>query len=214
MSKTENLDQFIESAREQGASDPFIVDLLREHGWSARDVYAAMGRRYAALTGLAVPERGGGAAGARDAFLYLLTFFTLGTWATALGSLFFEFIDRTFPDPVMRQMFPDLRAQTSSRMASLIVAFPIFLLVTRFTIRQAAKNPEMLESGVRKWLTYIALLITAGIVIGDLITFLDYFLRGELTTRFGLKVLTVLIIAGGIFAYYLRTLKVAVDGDK
>jgi uncharacterized protein (UPF0333 family) len=43
--------------------------------------------------------------------------------------------------------------------------------------------------------------------MGDLITFLAFFLRGDLTVRFVLKVLTVLVIAGGIFLYYLASLK-------
>lgn len=92
-------------------------------------------------------------------------------------------------------------------MACIIVAFPVFLFVTRFTLRQLKSHPDKLESGVRKWLTYIALLIAAGIVIGDLITFLAYFLRGELTMRFVSKVFTVLVIAGGIFWYYLDSLR-------
>ena len=71
----------------------------------------------------------------------------------------------------------------------------------------AETRPEKLESGIRKWLTYIALLIAAGTVIGDLITFLTFFLQGELTTRFVLKVLTVVAIAGSIFWYYLGSLK-------
>jgi hypothetical protein len=62
-------------------------------------------------------------------------------------------------------------------------------------------HPEKLESSVRKWLTYI--------VIGDLITFLTYFLRGELTTRFIAKVTTVLVIAGGVFWYYFGSLRKA-----
>jgi uncharacterized membrane protein len=86
--------------------------------------------------------------------------------------------------------------------------------VMRFILREVEKNPEKVESGVRKWLTYIALLVTAGIVIGDLITFLSYFLRGELTARFVLKALMVIAIAGSIFWYYLGFLKRrAADGE-
>jgi uncharacterized membrane protein YidH (DUF202 family) len=60
---------------------------------------------------------------------------------------------------------------------------------------------------VRKWLTYIALLLTAGAMIGDLIWFFDYFLTGELTSRFVLKSLTVMVICGAIFVYYLGSLR-------
>jgi hypothetical protein len=44
-------------------------------------------------------------------------------------------------------------------------------------------------------------------MIGDLITFLTYFLQGELTARFLLNVATVLITAGTVFWYCLGMLK-------
>jgi hypothetical protein len=206
--KSESLIAFIEAAKSKGASDEFMVSLLREGGWAAKDIYAAFVRRYEALTGLAVPTRSSGTReGARDAFLYLLAFSTLATWATAVCSLLFTFINQWFPDALAQQPYSGSRYEVSSEMACIIVAFPIFLFVTRFILRQLEAHPEKLESGVRKWLTYIALLIAAGIVIGDLIEFLAYFLRGELTTRFVLKVVTVLCVAGSIFWYYLDSLK-------
>ena len=52
------------------------------------------------------------------------------------------------------------------------------------------------------WLTYIALLISASVVIGDLITVVDYLFRGEITPRFLYKIATVFVIAGGVFLYY------------
>ncbi len=203
-----NLDSFIEAAKGKGASDEFLVNLLREQGWPAKDIHAAFRRRYENLTGLALPAHGGNAGeSARDAFLYLLVYATLATWTTALGSLVFTFIDRWFPDRLAQPTYENSRYAVSSEMACIIVAFPVFLFVMRFILRDVEGHPEKVESGVRKWLTYIALLITAGIVIGDLITFLTFFLRGELTARFVLKSLTVLIIAGSIFWYYLGFLK-------
>jgi hypothetical protein len=88
----------------------------------------------------------------------------------------------------------------------MIVAFPVYLLTMRYITRELEIHPEKLESSVRKWLTYIALLIAAGIVVCDLITFLTYFLRGELTARFVAKVLAALVIAGGVFWYYTGSL--------
>ena len=206
-SKSENLLAFIEASKAKGAADDFLANLLRERGWAAEDIYAAFGRYYQGLTGLPVPVRAGGAGEtARDAFLYLLAFSTLATWTIALGSLMFHYIDRWFPDPLARPAFVT-RYEISSEMACVIVAFPIFLFVMRFILREVETSPEKLGSGVRKWLTYIALLIAAGAVIGDLITFLTFFLQGELTARFVLKVLTVLAIAGGVFWYYLGSLR-------
>jgi hypothetical protein len=207
-SRAENLDSFIEAAKGKGASDEFLVSMLREQGWPAKEIYAALRRRYESVTGLALPAHGGGAGeSARDAFLYLLVYATLATWTTALGSLLFTFIDRWFPDALAQQNFENSRYAVSSEMACIIVAFPVFVLVMRFILRDVERHPDKIESGVRKWLTYIALLITAGVVIGDLINFLSYFLRGELTVRFVLKSLTVMGIAGSIFWYYLGFLK-------
>jgi hypothetical protein len=91
-------------------------------------------------------------------------------------------------------------------MASIAVAFPIFLLVMRTILSEAQGHPERLQSSVRKWLTYVALLLTAIAMVCDLIWFVDYFLTGELTSRFLLKTLTVLVICGSIFFYYLGSL--------
>jgi hypothetical protein len=45
-------------------------------------------------------------------------------------------------------------------------------------------------------------------MIGDVIALLNDLLGGDLTIRFMLKVTTVGVIAGGIFAYYLHDLRV------
>jgi len=118
----------------------------------------------------------------------------------------FTYIDRWLPDPLAQRSY-EAPYQVSSEMACIIVGFPIFLVVMRFILKEVETRPEKLESGIRKWLTYIALLIAAGTVIGDLITFLTFFLQGDLTARFVLKVLTVVAIAGGVFGYYLGSLK-------
>jgi hypothetical protein len=202
--KYDALIEFVQAARKQGASDTFLADLLERRGWPRKEIYNAFAGVYEQLTGLAVPARGAPSAeSARDAFLHLLSFGTLGTWTFGLGMLFFTLIDLHFPDPVAAQQFQNPNVEISSALASIIVAFPIYLLTMRLLVRGARRHSEKLESGVRKWLTYIALLIAASAVIGDLVTFLSYFLRGDLTPHFVLKVLTVLIIAGGVFWYYL-----------
>jgi uncharacterized SAM-binding protein YcdF (DUF218 family) len=73
--------------------------------------------------------------------------------------------------------------------------------------RTLKRFPEKRGSKVRKWLTYITLFIAAAVIIGDLITLVNYLLSGGLTTRFLLKVATVLLIAGTIFGHYLWDLR-------
>jgi len=198
---------FINVGRAKGASDEFLAALLIRRGWPAEHVYAALARYWETATGLAIPERTGSGESAKDAFLYLLSFSTLATWSGALGSMLFQFIDYWIPDRISPHLVYNLRSVVTWQMASIAVAFPIYLLVTRLIFREAASGPERLQSGVRKWLTYIALLGTAGAVICDLIWFLDYFLTGELTLRFMLKSATVMAICSGIFVYYIGSLR-------
>ena len=112
-------------------------------------------------TGSAVPGGGGRIEAAKDAFLYLLAFITLGIWTFQLGALLFAAIERAFPNSALD--YPN--ATFASRamaddLASIIVGFPVFLLVTWRIVRGVERQPERLESPVRKWLTYVALVIT------------------------------------------------------
>jgi len=196
------LREFLEASKAKGASDEFLAAFLVRRGWSADDVYGAIGNYWERVTGIAAPTRAARGESARDAFLYLLAFSTLGTWAVALGSMLFDLINYRVPDAVSANVTYDLRSAVTSQMAAMAVAFPLYLLVMRTIVREAAAQPERLASGVRRWLTYIALWATAVTLVCDLICTVDYFLKGELSERFALKAITVMLIAGAIFLYY------------
>jgi uncharacterized protein YacL len=143
---------------------------------------------------------------AREAFIYLVLFTCLYISSFSLGSLLFDFVNRAFPDPLMTYQNVDF---TSIRMAvaSLIVAFPIYMWLSQLTLKEVRRDPDKKSSKIRKWLTYITLFVAAGVIIGDLITLIFNLLGGDLTTRFVLKVVVVLVIAGMIFGYYLWDLR-------
>lgn len=207
-SSAKQLAGFLEAAKAKGASDELLAKLFRRRGWPEKKAWEALGDYYEQATGMSIPGRKGGAAeNARDAFLYLVSFSTLGVWTIALGALAFTYLDIWFPDTVTRRYVPDPTWAIAGNLASILVAFPIYLVVMRVIVRDLTAHPEKHESGVRKWLSYIALFVAAGVVIGDLITFLTFFLHGELTIRFVLKVATALVIAGGVFWYYLDWLR-------
>lgn len=202
-----DLQPFIDAAKERGAGDDFLASLLTQRGWPARDVYNTLGDWWERTTGVAVPARRSPAENARDAFLYLLAFSTLATWACALGSLWFRLLEYWLPDGVLDPYPYGFRATVTWQIASILVALPAYFLAMRFIIRDTRSNPDRVESGVRKWLTYIALLLAATGVVSDLVCFLDYFLKGELTLRFVLKCVAVLVICGSIFWYYFDSLQ-------
>lgn len=207
MSGGSTLQEFLDAAKRQGATDESLVGLLRGRGWSEEDAYRALADHYESNSGLRVPvyRRSGSA---KDAFLYLLSFSTLAIWTCGAGSVMFTLIDRWIKDPLSpTNYYAGGYYQMADSLACIIVAFPVYIFVMRYIIRESVEHPEKLESHVRKWLTYIALLIAACVVVGDLITFLTYFLRGELTARFVAKVAVVLLIAGGVFWYYMGSLQ-------
>ncbi len=207
MQQNSELLNFIRSAKQAGASDEFLVMLLEDSRWPRKHIFNALRGHYEDLAGQTIPPRTTAAESSRDAFLYLLSFSMLATWAWALGSLMFYFIDQWFPDPVFNVRPFGSNYTVPFHMAAILIAFPVYLLVMRSIVRGVAEQPEKLESPVRKWLTYIALLFAAGFLIGDAITFLEYLLRGELSLRFICKVAIVVVIAGGIFGYYLDSVR-------
>ncbi|HYO83240.1 MAG TPA: DUF5671 domain-containing protein, partial [Bryobacteraceae bacterium] len=203
----EELVRFIEAAREKGYDERLLMDLLEDAGWPRKEVLAALSHNVERNTGLVVPVRRVTGEGARDAFLHLLAFGTLIAWITSAGSLIFTAIERAIPDPTMYSPPPGLEAH---QMASLLVTFPVYLLTQRALHRDMRAAPEKAHSEIRRWLTWLALLAAASVMIGDLIAVIGYMLRGELTSRFVAKAVTVLLLAGGVFVFYLRSLAAGV----
>ena len=209
MAASDSLGEFIAAAKAKGLDDASLVALLKQNGWSERRIYAALSSFHEGEIGMPIPARGGRSENARDAFFYLLAFVTLGIWAVALVILANGLVDRLFPSALdsVYENAEYFRDSIAGELASLIIAFPIFLFVSYRIARETLARPESLESGVRKWLTYIALVITAMTLVGDGVWFLREFLVGDLTTRFVLKALALFAVSGGIFWYYLASMR-------
>ena len=112
-----------------------------------------------------------------------------------------------FPDPVAFGFGEYSADRVRYAIASLVVAFPIYLVLSIRVNRALQREPAKRGSRIRKWLTYMTLFIAASIIIGDLISVLYGLLSGDLNARFFLKSLTVLVIAGVIFGYYAWELR-------
>ncbi len=147
------------------------------------------------------PRRFGGA---REAFLYIVFFALLGVFAVQLGALAFAFVDAQFADPL--DDLPNANAVRGLRwsIASLIVGYPVFVVLGWRLNAARRNNPERRVSRVRAWLTYVTLIFAALIVIGDLVAVVYNFLSGELGSRFMAKALVVGVIAGAILLNFTR----------
>lgn len=140
---------------------------------------------------------------AKNFALQLGSLITLYISIGALIGLLFGIITVQYPDE-MNAYWEYENATSSIRftIAMLIVFFPAYLVLTR-----AVNVIRRTESGtyltLTKWLIYLSLLIGGGVLLGDLVAVLNGFLEGELTIRFVLKALTVLLVIGTAFTYYL-----------
>ena len=146
----------------------------------------------------------------KDVFTHLLAIVTLYLSSIALGTLLFQFVNLGFPDALQGDGYWVMQSARSAMrfaIASLIVAFPAYLLTMRYLFRGYAKEPAKRDLRIRKWLIYFTLFAAALVMIGDLIALINEFLGGELTVRFLLKALSVLLIAAGVFYYYLTDVR-------
>ena len=198
------LQDFIQAALQSGNSREEIGAALGSAGWTEDQIRDGL-RLFAEVSfNLPVP-RPRAQLSARDAFLYLLMFGVLYVSAFQLGNLLFSLINLAFPDPL--NQYEAVRAESSTRWAtaSLIVAFPVFLWVSLKLNREIGADPNRRHSAVRRWLTYITLLVAAGVIVGDSVTLVYNLLSGDLTIRFLLKVVVVAAITGTIFGYFLHS---------
>ena len=201
----EDLKMFVKESLAQGQPRQGIKDVLAKAGWKEDEVGAALSNYADVKFPVPVPQRRPYLS-AKEAFIYLVLFVCLYISAFFFGSLMFEFIEYWLPDALetWRGFSNDVVRRSVS---SLVIAFPLYLWLTSVMTKAIKTDPDKRTSKVRKWLTYITLFVAAIFNIVDLIT-LDYnLLGGDMTAQFLLKILTVLLIAGLIFGYYLWDLK-------
>lgn len=202
------LSAFASGELKGGVTPKEVVEKLVAVGWSEDEARGAVSAGLVA-NGVPVPEKGKRAGGRISSTVEVVanffSFVGLGVVATALGVLYYQIINYYFPDPLVVQYGRNLVSTEAVHyaIAALIIAFPIYVVVIRLWFRWFREDEEKTETRLTKWLTYLVLLVTAFTIVGDLIAALYYFLQGEFTVRFLLKALTILVIAGTIFGFYV-----------
>lgn len=142
----------------------------------------------------------------RDVFVHLLMIAMLYASAVSFLALIFQYINAAFPDTLSNYYLGILDAIRRSE-ATLLIVFPVYLLLSWVIGRDFAKTPGLREFKLRKWLVYFTLFISAITIIVDLVTLIYNFLGGDLKTSFVLKVAAVLLTAAAVFGYYLWDLR-------
>lgn len=142
----------------------------------------------------------------RDFFLYLGSAIALYVSAVSLLNLLFDVINAHFPD-VLDYGFDPSSSSLRVAIATLVILFPLYIVLMRVLNNDLAKHKEKRDSSVRKWLTYVTLFLAGVAIVVDLVVLINTFLGGEVTARFIWKVLAVLVVAKSIFIYYFYDLR-------
>jgi hypothetical protein len=201
MAVSKELSRFTRDALAAGKTRDEISTALAASGWSASEVSDALSAW--AETPFAPPvPRPQSTVSARDFFIYALMFGVMILGAIYLVVLFHALIDL---------MLEEGRSYRSSTirwaMAVLIVAAPVYLWLTVRERAKLAADPALYRSVIRRWLTYITLLLSSAVLLGDLMAVIYAFLSGDFTLQFLLKALVVAVVAGFIFVYYLGDIR-------
>lgn len=129
----------------------------------------------------------------------------------SLINLVFKSFDQIFPDILSgsysygynTSFYEPLR----NSIATLIIFFPVFLLVLYFFNKYNEENLSKNNLILRKWSIYIILFLAILTSIIDLSILVNFFIKGEITQRFILKVFSVIIISSITFFYYYNLLR-------
>ncbi|MDO8667593.1 MAG: DUF5671 domain-containing protein [bacterium] len=144
---------------------------------------------------------------AKFAFFYMLSLVTLVFISLSTGMIVFQIINKNILD--LLAIAPGGFSQDALKFAisAIIIAAPIYFFMMWLINKNLTTGKISKDSGIRKWLTYFILLVSAVVMIGWLIGTINSFLGGELTVKFILKSLTAIIISAIIFSYYLYDIR-------
>jgi hypothetical protein len=143
-----------------------------------------------------------------DVFVYLGIFISLIVSVTNIIQILFTAIERKFTDILEAGRYVDIYGSDMRlAIASLVVAFPIYLLLSMYVSRDIKKFLYKRDLFIRRMFIYVTLFVTALTLLGSLVATIYYYLGGELTVRFGLKALVVFAVAGFVCGYYLYALR-------
>lgn len=140
----------------------------------------------------------------KDFFLWAGAMLAFYSSVVAFITLIFEYLNHVYPDTQLNYYYDPYASGVAYAMASLIVLAPTFLILMRSIRRSIERDPSRSEVWVRRWALFLTVFVAGVTIVIDLIVLLNTFLSGEeLTLRFMLKVLVVLLVAGASFMHFL-----------
>ena len=143
----------------------------------------------------------------KDFFLWSGAMIALYVSIFSFISLIFNYLNYVFPSSLRYYRIDPYLSGVSYEMALLVVFFPLFLILMWFIHKSIKLDATRALVWVRRWALYLTLFIAGLALAADLVTLVMYFFNGDVTVRFALKVLVLLLVLGGVFLHFLADLR-------
>ena len=144
---------------------------------------------------------------AKYAFFYVLSLVALIFMSISVGIIFFQIINKEFIDLINEYSGRYSDGAMKFAISAIIISAPIYYFTSKQIYKSLRKGKLEEDAAVRKWFTYLIILVSIIVMIVWLITTISGFLNGELTTKSILKTITALFISGSVFSFYLYDIK-------
>jgi hypothetical protein len=141
-----------------------------------------------------------------DIFIHLFAVVALYISISAIIELLFAFVELANPDP-LDWMYYQPHETIRWWIAFLIIFFPAYWWAWRTIESDLAANPGKRLLRVRTFPIYLTLCVAGLLILTDLAYLIYYFLDGDLTVRFVLKVVALLAVAASVMWFYLNGLR-------
>jgi len=142
-------------------------------------------------------------------FISLGVLVTLITCVSSFLTLFFETLNKKFPDAlngIYRYGYNSYNYEgIRTTLAILIIVFPVFLVLSFFWRKLSKSELGLKDNIIFKWMIYLVIFIASIVVVIDLVVLVNYFVSGEITNRFIYKILGTAVVSCLVgFNYFLE----------
>lgn len=144
--------------------------------------------------------------GPKDFFLWAGAMVSFYVAVGSFITLVFDYIDTVFPD-VLNYNYDPYSSGIRFAIASVVVLFPLYLLLMWLIRRDINRTPGKSDFWVRRWALVLTIFVAGVSIATDLIVLINYYLGGDITMHFILKVLVVLLVAGAGLLHFLADLR-------
>src|ERR1700690_4073604 len=140
----------------------------------------------------------------KDFFLWAGAMVAFYWSVIAFLGLVFDYINYAFPNPLSYYPPDPYQSSISYEMASIIVLFPLFVVLMRLIHNDIKRDSSRAQIWVRRWALFLTLFVAGFTMAGDLIWLLTAFLNGtDLTAAFLLKAALVFLVAAAVFMHFI-----------